>query len=378
MKKDHRKKICIVTAARSEYGILRWLIDDLSHSEIFKLQLAVTGGHLLAEQGHTIDEIIEDGYEITDIVDAGLDSSSKSELASYMGRLAEGFSKCFERLSPDYVMVLGDRYELLPICNTAYVMGIPIIHISGGDVTEGAIDDGIRNAVTMLATYHFPGTESSRQNIIRMRNSDKNIWAVGEPGLDIFNRIPLLTRDELSKDLKINSLDKWILMTYHPETTESLDYNMNAVKNIISCLDKLSGYETVITYANADFGGREINDFLENFVKSHSGKFRILPSLGQKRYVSFMKQAALVIGNSSSGICEAPFLKVPVVNVGDRQKGRYLCDNIIQTMPDMSSISDSIIKAVTTKIMGSDSNYWGDGHASINIENILSREIVCN
>ena len=370
---EMKKKICIVTAARSEYGLLRWLIDDLSKADWVEFELVVTGGHLLEEQGHTIDQIKADGYEITDIVDAGLDTSSKAALASYMGRLAEGFASCFEKLKPDYLMVLGDRYELLPICNTAFVMRIPIIHISGGDVTEGAIDDGIRNAVTMLSTYHFPGTEASRQNIIRMRGSEENVWAVGEPGLDIFNRLPLMTRGELAENLKLDPTKKWALMTYHPETTILLTQNLDAAKSIVESLNELSDFQTVITYANADFGGEEINGLLKDFVKRHRDKFRILPSLGQIRYLSFMKQVSFVIGNSSSGIVEAPFLKIPVVNIGDRQKGRHICDNILETDASPDSISEAIEKAVSMKVPGLDAEYWGDGHASEKIVSILKK-----
>ena len=217
------KKICVVTAARSEYGLLRWLIEDLRKSNEFDLQLVVTGGHLLNSQGHTIDQIRQDGNHISYVVDVGLDISTTALLAASMGRMAEGFADCFQRLQPDYLLVLGDRYELLPICNTAFVMRIPIIHLSGGDVTEGAIDDGIRNAVTMLATYHFPGTEQSAENISRMRGTNKNIWVVGEPGLDIFNRLPLWGRKALADNLGLNFSKKWILMTYHPETKESLE-----------------------------------------------------------------------------------------------------------------------------------------------------------
>lgn len=369
------KKICVVTAARSDYGLLQWLIKDLSISKIFQLQLVVTGGHLLKSQGHTIDQIRQDGNSISYVVDAGLDTSSTASLAASMGRMAEGFSECFRQLQPDYILVLGDRYELLPICNTAFVMRIPIIHLSGGDVTEGAIDDGVRNAVTMLATYHFPGTEESAENISRMRGNKKNIWPVGEPGLDIFNRLPLWDRKTLADNLKLDVSKKWVLMTYHPETKESLEYNLNAVRNIFLSLEQLENFQTVITYANADFGGRQINNLIQELTKGKEKRFVVVPSLGQQRYVSFMRQVAFTIGNSSSGICEAPFLKIPVVNIGSRQKGRHICDNIIQSRTDVQSIFSSIQKALSKQHFGEDSSYWGDGHASERIEEILSNTI---
>ena len=176
LRKDNPKKICFITAARSEYGVLKWLMNDVQRNNCFQLQLIVTGGHLLQEQGHTIDTIINDGFTINATVDAKLDMTSNETIAESMGRMAMKLAPVFNELKPDLLVVLGDRYELLPICNTAFIMRIPIAHLSGGDITEGAIDDGVRNAVTMLAEYHFPGTPASAENIKRMRGSNKNIW----------------------------------------------------------------------------------------------------------------------------------------------------------------------------------------------------------
>jgi UDP-hydrolysing UDP-N-acetyl-D-glucosamine 2-epimerase len=335
------KKICFVTAARSEYGLLKWLMYDVNESSDMQLQLIVTGGHLLAEQGHTIDQIIDDGFIPDAVVDVQLDTATTEGIAASMGRLAEQFAPAFARLQPDYLLVLGDRYELLPICNTAFVMRIPIIHLSGGDVTEGAIDDGVRNAVTMLAEYHFPGTQDSADNIVRMRGSRKNIWVVGEPGLDAFQREKLLDRQALAENLGLDVSRKWVLMTYHAETQASLEYNLATVRNCILALCQLTGYQVVATYANADFGGRQINEYLEQLGREEPEMFRVVPSLGHLRYLSFMKQAGCVIGNSSSGIVEAPSLAVPVVNIGDL-------------------------------------DYWGTGHASEQIVKILSEVLSRN
>lgn len=367
------KKLCFVTAARSEYGLLKWLMHDIRESDKFELQIIVTGGHLIKEQGYTVNQIIEDGFNVNERVDVQLDTSSQKTIAASMGRMAEGFAEAFDRLDSDYVVVLGDRYELLPICNTAFVMRIPIIHISGGDVTEGAIDDGIRNAVTMLAEYHFPGTPDSAKNIIRMRGSDKNIWAVGEPGLDSFNREKLMTREELVEDLRLDIDSKWVLMTYHSETKESLDHNLQGVQNCLTAMESLDGYQIVCTYANADYGGKEINEYLEDQGKENPTKLKIIPSLGHLRYLSFMKQVAFVIGNSSSGIVEAPSLKIPVVNIGNRQKGRYQCSNIVQCGIGLDDIRGAIDKALDLKIAQNDLQYWGDGHASDNMIRILEK-----
>ena len=365
------KKICFVTAARSEYGLLKWLMHDIDADSDYQLQLIVTGGHLLKEQGHTIDVIKNDGFWIDETVDAKLDTSSTEKIAESMGRMAEGFASAFAELKPDLLIVLGDRYELLPICSTAFIMRIPIAHLSGGDVTEGAIDDGVRNAVTMLADYHFPGTSDAAKNIERMRGCKNNIWVVGEPGLDAFNKLELLTRKQLADNLRIDPNKKWCLMTYHSETRETLEYNLSAVQSCIECLSEYNDLQIVTTYANADFGGEQINQKLEGIAEKYPLQFKAVPSLGQLRYLSLMKQAALVVGNSSSGIVEAPYLGIPVVNIGERQKGRYQCKNIIQCNNSKESIAVAIEEAFNKPINSSDSMFWGNGEASTNILRIL-------
>lgn len=376
-----KKKICFVTAARSEYGILKWLMKDIDSSDDFTLQLIVTGGHLSYDQGHTIDQIIEDGFKIDYTVDAKLDTSSTARIAESMGRMAEGFAKAFEELKPDYLLILGDRYELLPICSTAFVMRIPIIHISGGDVTEGAIDDGIRNAVTMLAQYHFPGTKDSAENIIRMRGSDKNVWVVGEPGLDSFNREKLLSRDALADILQLDVNKRWALMTYHAETKKNIEYNICNVKNCIDVLVSQKNLQTVVTYANADFGGKQINEYVEEVAKQYPEKIKVIPSLGHFKYLSFVRCVDFVIGNSSSGIVETPFMNIPTINIGDRQKGRYQCGNVMQCEPELESIRKAVDNIDDLKnVPHGDLKYWGDGYTSKRIveaiRNICGEEMV--
>ncbi len=369
------KKICFVTSARSEYGLLKWLMKDLSESTLFDVLLVVTGAHFLREQGYTIDFIRKDGFTINSEIDIKLDTSSDYAIAESMGRLAERSAKAFSRLSPDYIVVLGDRYELLPICSSAYIMGIPIIHISGGDITEGAIDNGIRNAITMIASYHFPGTKDSASNIFRMRDSTKNIWAVGELGLDLFNREDLLSFDSIAQNLILDKNKKWILMTYHPETKQSLDYNLNVVRSCFQALRDLNDHQTVITYANADYGGAQINDYIERIAAEEPEKYIVVPSLGNLRYLSLMKYVSFIIGNSSSGIIEAPILGKHVINIGNRQKGRHLCSNIIQTDPDYPSIKKSVETAISTNVDMSDLQYWGDGHTSKRIISIMEKHL---
>lgn len=370
--------MCFFTSARSEYGLIKWLMKDIDASDMFKLQLIVTGAHLLADQGHTIDTIIQDGFKIDATIDVRLDTCSPQQIAASIGRMAEQIAPVLNRLEPDYIVVLGDRYELLPICSTAYIMRIPIIHISGGDITEGAIDNGIRNAVTMLADYHFPGTYDSASNVIRMRNSSDNVWAVGEPGLDSFYREALLNRKNIAGLIGLDLDTKWALMTYHPETTQSLEYNLAAVRNCCRALAKLNGFQTVITYANADFGGVQINDLIRSYASSYPDKIITIPSLGNHRYLSLMKCVEFVIGNSSSGIIEAPMLKKHVINIGARQRGRHLCSNITQCNTDMPSIETAIDHVLSTDVDVSDIDYWGKGCTSETILSILKKKLENN
>ena len=365
------KKICIVTATRAEYGYLKWLMKDILADSELELQVIATGTHLDKTQGYTVDQIIIDGVPVTAEVDVHLDNSSPKAICETMSRYGNGFAETLSRLQPDVMVVLGDRYELLPICSTAFMMQIPIAHLSGGDVTEGALDDGVRNAVTMLATYHFPITEDCAKNIRRMRGENKNIFVTGSTSLDFFNRTELMTREELAENLGLDINKKWALCTLHSETKQDISYNVRMADNLISAMkESLSDFQIVITNANADLGGQEINKLMMKVADESQNQFVVVPSLGQKRYLSYMKQVELVLGNSSSGILESPYLGVPTVNIGERQKGRYRCENIIQSGIEKNEIEQSIKEAMSGKY-SIPSTYWGDGNASGKIVRVL-------
>ena len=365
------KKICIVTATRAEYGYLKWLMKDIQADSSLELQVIATGTHLDKTQGHTVDQILADGIPVTEEVDVQLDNSSSKAICETMARYGHGFAETLAQLQPDVVVVLGDRYELLPICSTAFMMQIPIAHLSGGDVTEGALDDGVRNAVTMLATYHFPITEDCAKNIRRMRGEDKNIFVTGSTSLDFFNRTELMTREELAENLSLDINKKWALCTLHSETKQDISYNTRMAENLVSSMKEcLSDFQIVITNANADLGGQEINKLMMKVADENPNQFVVVPSLGQKRYLSYMKQVELVLGNSSSGILESPYLGVPTVNIGERQKGRYRCENIIQSGIEKNEIEQSIKVAMSGKY-SIPSTYWGDGNASGKIVRVL-------
>ena len=354
-------KVCIITAARSEYGMSRWIINDISKSCNLQLQLIATGSHLSPEQGNTVHFIEEDGYSIDERVEMLLSSSTSVGIAKSMGVCAMGISDAFQRLRPDMIVVLGDRYELLPICSVALVMGITIAHISGGDITEGVIDDQVRNAVTMMATLHFPSNEKSASNICRMRGNNKFIFIAGEPSLDNFLRCRLMNREELAKSLNLEINKRWFLITLHPETKQGINYNLDMANNMVEALKTINNAQFVVTKANADLYGHEINEYLQSVAAKNKDDFHFIDSLGNTRYMSFMKQVECIIGNSSSGIVEAPFLGKPVVNIGDRQKGRYQCGNVMQVANDFFQIEAALM--IVNGDVAPD-YYYGDGHGA--------------
>lgn len=367
-------KVCVITAARSEYGLLQWLITDIANDPIFESSLIVTGSHLSPQQGLTFRQIEEDGHCITRKVEYLLDSNSALGVAKSAGLCGLSFADVLNDLSPDILIVLGDRYELLPICTSALLQNIPIAHISGGDVTEGAIDNQIRNAITMMASIHFPGTQESAENIERMRGSNENIFNVGEPGLETFRRRRLLNRKELAVSLGIDQTKKWIICTLHPETMETREYNLLMAKNMIEAVRSIADCEVIITAANADLGGTEMNDYFRQACESLTN-FHFIHSLGQHRYLSIMKEAYAMIGNTSSGIVEAPFLGIPVVNLGNRQLGRHLCDNIISVKGNsLEDLLEAINKIPDERI--DPDHYFGDGETSkkiiIHLKDFLS------
>jgi len=357
-----KNKVCIVTAARSEYGLLKWIIDGVHQDPELKLQLVVTGAHLSEEHGLTYRFIEEDGYPIAAKVDMQLASDSRKDIVRSMGYCSTGMADVLSDLQPDVVVVLGDRYELLPIVSASLVMGIPVAHLSGGDVTEGAIDNEVRNAVSMMSAIHFPGVEGSAENLRRMLGEGAPIYTAGEPGLESFLRFNLMSRKELAENIGLDVEKKWCLVTLHSETKLSLEENLEMVQNLFETMQQTKDVQFVISKANADFGGMQINEFWDEAVKQDTDKYHLYSSLGQRRYLSFMQQTVGVIGNSSSGIVEAPFLGIPVINIGDRQKGRHLCKNVIQSDRTKVAIEDAFKKMlVQPKIVDT---YYGDGHTS--------------
>ncbi len=366
---EAKRKVCVVTAARSEYGLLRWTLHEMAHSQTLQPQLVVTGSHLAVEQGHTIDAIRADGFPIDRCVEMELATDTATAIARSMGRCAEGMADAFEELQPDLLLVLGDRYELLPIGSTALVMGIPIAHLSGGDRTEGAIDNRIRNALTMMASLHLPGTEESARRIRRMTGGREPIHPVGEPGLENFLRCEPIPRTVLAKELELDLSKRWVLLTLHPETLASPAYNRSLAENLLTVLDAIDDIQVIVTHANADLGGLEINRLFRAAAEHCPQRYRLFPSLGQTRYLSLMREAWVVAGNSSSGIVEAPFIGRPAIDVGDRQKGRHRCPSVLHAENSPQPIAHAFQRL--RGLHFAPNRFWGDGHTSQRIVQAL-------
>ena len=354
------KKVCIVTATRAEYGLLRWTIDGVQKDSSLELQLVVTGTHLDPAFGETWKQIAEDGYPITAKVNMGLEAS-RSGIVRSMSRCMAGMADVFEALQPDLLVVLGDRYELLPICSAATVMGIPVAHIAGGERTEGAIDNEIRNAVTMLSALHFPNSEQAAEEVCRMLGSSNKVFNVGEPCVENYLRLTLPSRQELASTLGLDECRRWILCTLHPETRQTLEYNLEMARALIKALLETQGSEIVVSSANADHGGAQMNAL---YAQVQDPRFHLFPSLGQRNYLGMMKEAACVVGNSSSGVIETPFLGTPTLNIGLRQEGRRMASNIVCCDASYEGIRAALHHLKPRKEPDA---VFGDGHTSQHI-----------
>lgn len=369
-----KRKVCIITATRAEYGPLRWLIEDVKNDPQLELQLVVTGAHLSTEHGYTYNEILKDGFVADELVEMPLGQTDKKSLVWAMGHCQIGMANALDRLNPDILVVLGDRYELLPICSAAVVMNIPIAHISGGDVTEGAIDEQVRHAISKMAFLHFPGTEDSAQRIIQMGESPERVFAVGEPGLDALYRAEASTRSEVAKTLGLDESSKWVLLTYHPETMGSIEDDLQRVRNTINLFLAKDEVQLVASGANADSGGSRINDYLQEMSRENPERISFRMNLGSRLYIQFLRHVSCVAGNSSSGIIEAPALQVPVLNIGDRQKGRFICRNIVNCKggaDDLNVAYQRICSDAFTSALDATEAYYGDGETSGRILKVL-------
>lgn len=366
-------KICVVTGTRAEYGLLRNLLLKLRDTENVKLDLVVTGSHLSERFGNTQEEIVKDGFDDYIRIAIPLEDDSKEGMAVSTGIAVQKFAELFKGYKPDIIIVLGDRFEILAAVIAAHIIGISVAHIAGGDVTEGAVDDAIRHCITKMSQLHFPGCEQSAKRIVQMGEEPDRVFNVGEPGVENCLNLKLMSRNELSENLNfaINCHD-YSVVTFHPVTMEN-DTAIEQIYQLIHAMDDQKGMFYIITMANADAGGRVINEIWQKEGKKREN-WLVVPSLGVLRYLSAVKYAKLVIGNSSSGVIEVPALGTPTINIGDRQKGRMMAESVIQCDPVEAQITLAIQKGMTTEFQKMAKNIkspFGDGTTSSQIVQIV-------
>ncbi len=369
--REEVRKIAVVTGTRAEYGLFYWLLKEIQQIPEFELQLIVTGMHLAPEFGLTYQIIEADGFKIASKVEMLLSSDTAVGISKSMGLAVIGFADELERLQPDLLILLGDRYEILAAAQAALIAKIPVAHIGGGDTTEGAFDEAIRHSITKMSHLHFVTNEISARRVTQLGENPEWIFNVGHLGLDFIKRVNLLSREELTQVLDFEFQPQNLLVTFHPVTLDQqpATEQFQELLNGLDLLDQKVGI--IITKPNSDPGGRELIQMIDSYVTSHSWA-KAYTSLGQHKYLSVMAQIDAVVGNSSSGIYEAPSFQKPTVNIGDRQQGRLQANSIINCQPKAQEIQHAILEAFV-KNCRDVVNPFGDGNASSKIIKVLQQ-----
>lgn len=368
-----KRKICVVTGTRAEYGLLRYLMEAIRDSADLELQLVVTGMHVSPEFGLTYREIKADGFQIDRKVEMLLSSDSGVGTAKATGLATVGFADAFSQLSPDVLVLLGDRFEMLAAATTALLLKMPIAHLHGGEITEGAFDEGIRHAITKMSHLHFVATEEYRRRVLQLGESNSSVFLVGGLGVDAIKRTKLLDRDELKQLLGIQFGAMNFLITWHPTTLDELEPTAQW-REIEALLDEYPEAHCFFTKPNADPGNYGIALQIDNYVRRNQSRCFGFTSLGCQRYWSLMAQVDAVAGNSSSGLLEAPSLKVGTINIGDRQRGRVLADSVINCKPELTSLRSAFEKCLSNNFqekLKTVQNPYGNGGAAQQIKDIL-------
>lgn len=368
-------KICVATGTRAEYGLLKPLIDKIQAESGFILQVLVTGAHLSPEFGLTYRQIEKDNIKIDAKVEMLLSSDTPEGIAKSMGIGMIGYADAFKNLNPDLLVILGDRYEMLALASAALIFKIPIVHINGGDITEGAYDDAIRHSLTKMSHLHFASADEYMKRVIQMGEQPEFVFNVGAIGLDNIKNLPLLNKEETENTLGINFKKYNYLIAFHPETLSS-DNVETQFLNLLEAIDMQEESFFVFTKANADTDGRVINKIIEDFTAKNPHKSKLFDSLGTVNFLSVMKHADAIVGNSSSGIVEAPSLKTATINIGNRQKGRLQAGSILNCKAKTDEILTCFEKIKTAdfkKVIAEAVNPYGSGDTSVQIIDTLKK-----
>ncbi len=368
------KRIAVVTGTRADYGLMFWVIKALHESTDFSLQLLVCGTHLLPEFGETKAEIEEDGFPIARLVEFSTPNKGLAGMGIATGEATIAFSLAYDEIQPELLVVLGDRYEAFAATQAAMLMGIPVAHLHGGELTQGAVDDALRHSMTKLSNLHFVATEEYRRRVIQLGEAPSRVFNVGATGLETLLKEPLLTESELLKDLPMKSFDAPLfLVTYHAETQSAEDDQ--GVEPMLSALSEIPEAQILITAPNIDRGGQQLLSRLRQFVESRDNAF-FVESLGRRRYLSSLQFVSCVIGNSSSGVIEVPSFGVPTINIGNRQKGRLAATSVLHVENGQKAIRDAIDTAFSDEFLEQCKNCknpYGQGDTSDQILTVLRR-----
>ena len=365
------KRIGIMTGTRAEYGLLKSLMQEINKDNDLELYLIVSGMHLSPEFGMTYKEIEEDGFEINAKVEMLLSSDSPAGISKSIGLGVIGFADEFQRADLDMLILLGDRYEALSAAISAMVMRIPIAHLHGGELTEGAIDEGIRHSITKMSYLHFTSTEQYRNRVIQLGENPERVFYVGALGVENIKKINLMTKEELEKSIHFEIDENTVVVTYHPVTLENNTVEEQFL-NLLKVLDRNPKIRMIFTKANADTNGRIVNELIDKYAAQNSERACAFMSLGQKRYLSALKYCRIVIGNSSSGIIEAPSFGKPIINIGDRQKGRICADSVINCGYTQQEIQQAMETALTKEFENKASNCKNPYEKENTAANIIS------
>jgi len=372
------RKICVVTGTRAEYGLLRCTIDYIGKSPLLELQLIATGMHLSPEFGLTVQEIEADGHRIDRKVEMLLSSDTPIGITKSMGLGLIGFADALAELQPDLLLVLGDRFEIFAAASAALIARIPIAHIHGGELTEGAFDDAIRHSITKMSHLHFVAAEEYRQRVIQMGEHPDRVFLVGGLGVDAIKRTKLLSREELEDSLDFKLGPSNLLITFHPVTLEH-NTSVHQMGELLAALDELEDTHLIFTMPNADTDGRVLIKMIRDFCATRRYA-KAFTSLGQQRYFSCIQQCDGVVGNSSSGLAEVPSFKKGTVNIGDRQKGRLRAASVIDCEPEREAIAAALQRIWEPEFrMGLTvtGNLYGDAFASDCIISLII-QCICN
>lgn len=366
------RKICIVTGTRAEYGLLYWLMKEIQADPVLELQIIVTGMHLSPEFGLTYKEI-EKEFTITKKIEMLLSSDTPVGISKSMGLAQISFAEAFEELKPGIVVLLGDRYEIFSAASSAMIARIPIAHLHGGETTEGAFDESIRHSITKMAHLHFTAAEEYRHRVIQLGEQPDRVYNVGGMGIENIKRLNLLSKEEFEKSIDFRLGEKNILVTFHPVTLEESTAK-EQFQELLDAIDELEETHIIFTKANSDTDGRIINQMIDEYVAKNPAKAVGFTSLGQLRYLSALQFVDAVVGNSSSGLLEAPSFNIATVNIGDRQKGRLKASSVIDCSPRKSALLEALARVYSEdfqKSLPKVANPYGDGKASIQIVEIL-------